>query len=572
MPEINARNFVKDGVWFRDTYGRFVLFRGVNFASRSKLPPYIPIAPLQSTVITFQELKAEIELVKPQIKQLMDLGFNIVRVLVMWKAIEPTPNPNLEELLPEGKNYLNMVKEIIDVLYSYGLFVIIDFHQDIAHEIYGGDGFPDWALAIDEFHRKPIELTAFYAIGSHRDWGAAYYINYLVRNTLQSFWKNNLKNIDKGLYDFPVRHHLEKTIGQTVRYFKSLNGGNGHPAILGFSPFNEPHPVGLDKKHFEHFILKQYYSNVLFEINKVDDKSFVFIEPRLDWTIYPAVNTGLDLDQFLFIHDPEQIHTWLPTEPEFIEQWKLQGVFSFHYYDPWTISYGLFGIADNMHNKKNEWPKIFHKVREAAISRGLVPFLTEFGGSQSWEDLITDIEPTDTYQTKQIRAYMDLQFRQVEEYLLNATYWNYDLYNTREYKDNWNFENFSLLGPNRIARNIDIVARTYPRYSSAEPVLVFFDLKTKYSVITLKGDIVEAPTIIYIPYKIHYIPSFKVWASSSRLEWDNENQLLSWWPDKNKDLNQIIITPVINDLDISLLPDMARNLIGKLTFGAELPS
>jgi hypothetical protein len=34
------------------------------------------------------------------------------------------------------------------------------------------------------------------------------------------------------------------------------------------------------------------------------------------------------------------------------------------------------------------------KIREAAISRGLVPFLTEFG-SQDWDDLCTDIEPRD---------------------------------------------------------------------------------------------------------------------------------------------------------------------------------
>ena len=31
---------------------------------------------------------------------------------------------------------------------------------------------------------------------------------------------------------------------------------------------------------------------------------------------------------------------------------------------------------------------------------------------------------------------MDLQFQQVEAYLLNSTYWNYDLYNTVDHKDN----------------------------------------------------------------------------------------------------------------------------------------
>jgi uncharacterized membrane protein HdeD (DUF308 family) len=36
----------KSGSWFRDEEKRYVLFRGVNFGSRSKLPPYLPIAPL----------------------------------------------------------------------------------------------------------------------------------------------------------------------------------------------------------------------------------------------------------------------------------------------------------------------------------------------------------------------------------------------------------------------------------------------------------------------------------------------------------------------------------------------
>ncbi len=258
-----------------------------------------------------------------------------------------------------------------------------------------------------------------------------------------------------GLDNYPVRTHLEKTVGQTVKFFKALNNGNGHPAILGFSPFNEPHPVGLGKQFFEESILKEFYSNILKEINKFDNKAFVFIEPRLDWTVYPATDIGLEL----------QFHTWLPADSKFIEQYKSQGIFSFHYYDPWTISYALFNIPDNMHNKQKEWPKIFYELHEAAISRGLVPFLTEFGGSHDWEQLYTDIQPKEAYQAKQIRAYMDLQFQQVEAHLLNATYWNYDLYNTVDDRDNWNLENFSLLGPKRIPRHIDITARPYPKYS-----------------------------------------------------------------------------------------------------------
>ena len=62
-----AQDFSKDGIWFRDLDGRYLFFRGVNFASRSKLPPYLPIAPLNLKNIDELNLKQEIEFVKPEL-------------------------------------------------------------------------------------------------------------------------------------------------------------------------------------------------------------------------------------------------------------------------------------------------------------------------------------------------------------------------------------------------------------------------------------------------------------------------------------------------------------------------
>ena len=138
----------KSGSWFRDEEKRYVLFRGVNFGSRSKMPPYLPIAPLDVHDISKLDLKKEIESVKTGLDLLKNLGFNIVRLLISWKAIEPRPNPNLEELLPEGRKYLEYMKEIIDELHARNLYVILDFHQDIANEVYGGDGFPVESLIL----------------------------------------------------------------------------------------------------------------------------------------------------------------------------------------------------------------------------------------------------------------------------------------------------------------------------------------------------------------------------------------------------------------------------------------
>jgi hypothetical protein len=105
--------------------------------------------------------------------------------------------------------------------------------------------------------------------------------------------------------------------------------------------------------------------------------------------------------------------------------------------------------------------------------------------------------------------------------------------------------------------------------SSAEPVLLFFDIESKYSTIILKGKVVEAPTVIYIPFKTHYAPEFSVWATSKEIKWDKEEQLLYWYPAKERTLNQIIIGKSRN-LDTSVLPKEARDLANEVVFVGSL--
>jgi len=568
----DIKQIVKDGDWFRDNYGRYLLFRGVNFASRSKLPPYLPIAPLDVSQINQVDLQSEIDKVGQHLDNLKDLGFNVIRLLIMWKALEPKPNPHLEELSPEAKKYLEMIKIIIDELYKRRLFVILDFHQDIAHEICGGDGFPDWALGIDEIHWKPISKPLLEI--QKRTWYLSYYINGLVKHTLRSFWNNNLRNAHFGLENFPVRTHLEKTIGQTLKYLNQLYSDVEGPIIIGVEPFNEPHPVGLDRKDFESNLLREFYTNVSNEIRKVDDKVFIFMEPSADWNVNMLPHLGSvfhlteepllkeivssSIDNISLFKENE-VSIFLPSDDEFLDRFSEQGVFSFHYYDPQTLARALVNLADDMNKKKIEWPSLFQKMKKEAVLRNLIPFLTEFGGSNDWKILQTDLEPTGVYKGEQTRPYMDLQFKQIEDFLLNSSYWNFDLYNTENEKDNWNLENFSILGPDRHPRNFDIVARPYPICSSAKPKLLFFDLKSKYATIMLEGQVkTDTPTIIYIPAKYHY-PSFRIWATSSELQWKKVEQLLYWYPDKGKQLNQVIIGQD-HDLDVTSLPVQSRDL------------
>ena len=584
----NARLLSKQDKWFKDDKSRFVLFRGVNFASRSKFTPYLPIVPLNKNNISDNELDEEIKKMAVHLDRLKHLGLNIVRLLILWKGLEPLPNPDVDKkLLPEGEKYLNLMRKIIDALYARDLFVIIDFHQDIAHEIFGGDGFPDWALAIDEKHEIPQQPKM-----NNKIWAASYNLNKTVKNTLKSFWLNDLTNVQVGLKHFPVRSHLEKTIGLTAKFFRdssesssASNDEHGHPAIIGIEPFNEPHPVGIDKVHFEADLLKQFYFNVLSEIRKYDSKLFLFIEPRVDWSVFSseAMNNALsgsssrginlsrfDLRKFLKIGDmnfirtpldgdidkrglidsPKEINSYLPLESDLPETFKSRSVFAFHYYDVRALASSMLKIPKSISQYKYDWPDVFRQLMEGATKRGLIPFISEFGGS---------------YESEQIREYMNLLFIQIESHLLNSTYWNYDLYHTDEGKDNWNLENFSLLGPERVPRNIDVVARPYPMISSAEPSFLSFDIDSKYAVIILDGTVVDAPTIIYVPFHLHYSPTFYVWATSNEVNWEKENQLLVWYPSRKRTKNQLIIG-IQPELHMKSIPDESRPFLDDTRF------
>jgi hypothetical protein len=47
-------------------------------------------------------------------------------MLLSWKAIEPRPNHDLDQILLEGEKYLKLVHQIIDELYVRNLLIYPD--------------------------------------------------------------------------------------------------------------------------------------------------------------------------------------------------------------------------------------------------------------------------------------------------------------------------------------------------------------------------------------------------------------------------------------------------------------
>jgi aryl-phospho-beta-D-glucosidase BglC (GH1 family) len=535
MPD-RAQDIVKDGIWFKDPSGRYLLVRGVNFGARSKLSPFLPVFPVSfpTSADPFATLQNELKAVGPQLDLMRTLGFNAVRIPVMWAALEPSPLASVPgPLAQEGQRYLRLLRNVIDEIWKRGIYVFLDFHQDIASEIFGGDGFPLWAVQNEPGLDIPSRVPA-----PNKRWGAAYAVNKGVRATLQAFWKNKLRNDSHGLRDFPVQDHFINAIAETARFFRGETQ-SGHPAILGYEVFNEPHDAGLGAEWsvdsdgsswrpfgrevatevFDKNVLTPFYAAVERAIRPIDPDAFLFVEPRVDWTSYPADHHVIDLG-----FDVTKPETFLGTQG--INPGKT--VFAFHFYDPWTIRFATASRphGDDMGNKAEEWPQAFAKIKQAAADRNWIPFATELGAGQDW-DFETSLRPA-LYRNNQTRAYIDLSYRQIENHLLNVTYWNYDLYNTAQNYDNWNFEDFSLLGPGREPRNIDLVARPYPMRSAAKPTLAQFDAETKRFSLKLSGATVHAPTVIYIPRNLHFEAGFFLRANAGTFHFNAATNLLEW--------------------------------------------
>lgn len=132
-----------NGTKFFDRFGREVILRGVNLGGDSKVPypnggTQHPTDFSDHRTVSFIGRPFPLKDANEHFSRLKKWGFNCLRLLTTWEAVEHKGPSEFDQ------EYLEYYKNICERAGDYGLYVFIDFHQDVWSRMTGGDGAPCW--------------------------------------------------------------------------------------------------------------------------------------------------------------------------------------------------------------------------------------------------------------------------------------------------------------------------------------------------------------------------------------------------------------------------------------------
>jgi endoglycosylceramidase len=103
------------------------MFHGVNVVYKKH--PWYPN--LDTFDVRYSFSKEDVDI-------LADLGMNVIRLDVSWAGAEPTRGVY-------NQTYFEQVHRIVDMCAKRGIYVLLEWHQDLFSERYCGNGAPLWA-------------------------------------------------------------------------------------------------------------------------------------------------------------------------------------------------------------------------------------------------------------------------------------------------------------------------------------------------------------------------------------------------------------------------------------------
>jgi endoglycosylceramidase len=236
-----ATRAVPSGQWILAPDGRVLLLHGVNMVY--KRAPYAP---------------DRIGFGRDDARFLARNGFRTVRLGLIWKAVEPRPGRY-------DDRYLARIARTARILAAEGIWTMLDFHQDLYHERFQGEGAPDWAVLDRGLPAQP-QLGFPYNYFAMPGLNAAF----------DSFWRNAEGPGGVGLQD-----RYARAWAHTAAYFRDV------PSVLGVDLFNEPWPgtawalcIPAGCPAFD-ARLERFSQRSIDAIRRVDRRTVVFYEPHV---------------------------------------------------------------------------------------------------------------------------------------------------------------------------------------------------------------------------------------------------------------------------------------------------
>jgi endoglycosylceramidase len=431
------------GRWLTDGQGRVVILHGVNLVN--KRPPYEPGA------LGFDREHAA---------HLAREGFNSVRLCMIWKALEPEPGGY-------DDNYLDRIADLASLIGGVGLHVLLDFHQDMWNERFGGEGAPDWAV-------RDGRLPAVPNLG----FPANYAMLPALWRAYDDLWANRAGPGGIGLQD-----RFAAAWRHVAQRFRDV------PYVFGYDILNEPFPgsallgsvVPGGARRFERK-LSVFHRRVIRAIRQVDAQALVFYEPGvlLGFGVDVGDGGGGDPNAGLSFHS--YCAAALPGAPKLPR--RLQQPFC-----------------------TRQAQMTFDRAERHSRRHGVALLLTEFGATDDPLALLRGVETADS----------------------NLASWHYWAYWNRDVVAERPEEGIvhDLSRPptrdNVKQEKLDVLVRPYPRALAGTPLRIAFDRPSRefdlsYTTRAPNGEPApaEAHTEVLVPVR-HYPRGYVVEVDGARM-------------------------------------------------------
>ena len=244
-----------------DTLGREVLIHGTNIVIKEF--PWHP-----KTQGFGQDTFSEEDM-----KFMRSLGLNGVRLGFMWPGLVPQKGQF-------NDTYLNLMADLVSKAAEYGIYILLDMHQDVMSHRFCVEGFPDWTIDPQIASNFPFPLHEPYTLDpvthlpSAEDCSRFSWATYYLTEAVGQSFENLYTNVN-GLRD-----EWAKFWTKAAQTFK------GHANVMGYELINEPWagnvyrnpslllPGVSDKRN-----LAPAYDALAKAIRDVDDEHCIFFEP-----------------------------------------------------------------------------------------------------------------------------------------------------------------------------------------------------------------------------------------------------------------------------------------------------